>query len=164
MQETLNASRTTLNSTMHQKVFKTAAKPSSRKNNEDSKCRSFIGFTCALLSAFLYAAAGLLVLYVREAGADEIQMTRSVLQYMVSLPIVQYRRKSFFKMDIRTNIWLGLSSVAAVLALWSANHSLKFIPLGDSTSVCYSYVALLGLFECLCLRGGCFTFSLAECF
>lgn len=123
-------------------------------------CRSIIGYAYALASAFLGAVSGLLILYVREAGAEKISLTRCVIQYLVALPVLSYRKEKFFKNKLSTNVFMFLVCATALTAFWAFNSSLKYIPLGDTLSLCYSYVALLGWLECLFLNGESFIHGL----
>ncbi|XP_015423957.1 PREDICTED: solute carrier family 35 member G1-like [Myotis davidii] len=123
------------------------AQPEAKKK---APCRG-LGLFYALLSAFLFSVASLLVKKVQDLHAVEISAFRCVFQMLVLIPCLIYRKTGFLgPRDLRIFLILrGVLGSTGMILLYYAFHTTS---LANATVVSFSCPVFTSLFACVFLK------------
>jgi len=117
------------------------------------QCSSMVAFVCALLSAIAGALILLLNKYIEESDTDHVLMSQWIVHFLLSLPIVTWRKGIFIDNNKTANILLFVRAATGVAATHLLYLSVKVISAGDASSISFIYSVLVGLFSCVLLKG-----------
>ncbi|XP_013793723.1 solute carrier family 35 member G1-like [Limulus polyphemus] len=128
------------------------------KNTEVIRKISFLGLLCSLISALFFASASFIVAFVTNVDPMEILVIRSCIQLLMYVPVVIYKKTSFF--GVKGERWfLCMRAVVGTVAMGMGYYSFRLIPLADASTIIFSCPALVTLFACVLLREPCGVFQ-----
>jgi len=125
----------------------------SKKKLKPWKCNTALGCSYALLSAVSGAVASLCVKLVQTAEAEEILTMRWLVQYIVLLPVVTYRRQVTAGQKSSSNIAMAVRVITGAAASTLTYYNFTLMPVGDATAIMFTYIVMVGLLSFVVLRG-----------
>ena len=130
---------------------------SSESDDRNERSRSWTGYLFAFLASILAASASLLI-KINPEDKMLIVLMRSMLQFLTLLPVTTYKRIDLIGGDLKT---LGLMILRGCLATTAINtyvEALKYLPLGDTGAITYTYPVFVNIFAWMCLKGWSFLY------
>ena len=134
--------------TNHSSSSSTASKTSVKKPKTRSWTGIIFGFLSALSSSF-----GSVFLKMSDEHKIKVVLLRVLLQFLVLMPVVSYKKLGVITSKSKTNLLLILRGALSPCISSCFALSLSYLPLGDSTAIFYTNPALTVFFACLCLKG-----------
>ena len=114
--------------------------------------RSWTAYVYALLAS-LFAATGGLLTKIAVEDKMLIVLMRSMMQFLILLPMTTYKKIDVLGSNAKTLILLILRGVLGSIGMNTYAEALKYLPLGDVGAIVYTNPILVTLFACICLRG-----------
>lgn len=114
--------------------------------------RRWTGYLFGAFAA-ITSATGSLFFKMIDENKLKVVLARYLIQYLILIPIMSYKRIEFSAYDAKTNLLLLLRGFLSPLAMSCLGLSLNYLSLGDTMAIYYIYPSLVVLFACLCLKG-----------
>ncbi|XP_030797342.1 solute carrier family 35 member G1 isoform X2 [Rhinopithecus roxellana] len=110
-----------------------------------------LGLFYALLSAFCFSVSSLLVKKVQDVHAVEISAFRCVLQMLIVLPCLIYRKTGFIGPKSH-RIFLILRGVLGSTSMMLIYYAFQTMALADATVITFSSPVFTSIFAWICLK------------
>ena len=125
------------------------------KNVAQKKKRSktaWLGYTLSVLGAFS-SASGNLFLKITDENKINVVLIRYGLQFLILLPILTGRKTDLIIKDKKMTFFVLFRGFLPPLIMMFNGFSMKYLSLGDTMAIFYTYPVFVGFFACLCLNG-----------
>ena len=126
----------------------------SEKNEKESSTsvNSWTGDVFALLAA-IATAAGTLLIKMSPEDKLLIVMLRSMMQFLVLLPVVTKKKTNILGSNWKITMMLVMRGTLGSISMTLFAVSLNYLPVGDATAIFHVHPALVLLFACVFLKG-----------
>ena len=128
------------------------SKPVEESKHRNDRKRSWIGCCFGLLAAIFTSLASL-ILKITDEHKILIVLTRSMFQYIMLMPIVQYKKVSVIGSSRKVTLLLLLTGFLTAIVSICLALALSYLSLGDTYAIFYTNPAFTVFFACICLKG-----------
>ncbi|CAK8678082.1 unnamed protein product [Clavelina lepadiformis] len=115
----------------------------------------WLGYVFVLLSCLCVSFAGILLKGSTGATKTHMILLRCIMQYILLVPVLTYRKTNVLGSDIKTFLCLVGRGLFGSLASVFFYLSLDTLTFGNALAIFYTSPAMIGILACICLKETC---------